>query len=529
MPNFQKLFMPFVLCKFVISLNSLNTLKRTCLIFVCFLFSLFLDAQNLWLNKDCRAIYEWQDKRNSKELLRYFKHKNEKYRRLAVLAFGSVQDTLAVPDLLKVLKNDQDFTVRAAAAYSLGQMRKPWLCSDLLKAYKANDDKLVRYELLEAIVKCATKEAIPFFEHVDLSNSYMHVEELYSKFAKGIFFSARRGFKSDSMIERLNSIKSSSPITAYVYHNLTKNKPKGANDTLLLKPVVTDKQCLDSLSRLADAYYKVKVLETWQVNPKVYYILAFSNEPHFLRSYCMEQYLKGKLKDTNVIHQCLTSNNLAFISMAAEKIRKDSINWDSARNVQYLLSAKKSLTMPRDFEAYVEIEKTLCYLQKKIYQYAPPTYNHPINWQYIEKLKPEEKVKITTDKGTMVMTCYVNEAPASVANFLLLVDSCYYSKKYIHRMVPDFVVQGGCPRGDGWGALNWTQRSEFSPNLNYKKGSIGLASAGKDSEGVQIFITHGFTPSLDGRYTIFAEITEGLEIIDQLNIGDQIISIERIL
>ena len=176
----------------------------------------------------------------------------------------------------------------------------------------------------------------------------------------------------------------------------------------------------------------------------------------------------------------------------------------------------------------MEIEKAVCQLEHRKYQYIVPEFNHPIDWKYAKKLQAIEKVQIVTTKGTMVMSCYVNEAPGSVVNFLKLVDQGYYNKKYFHRMVLDFVVQGGCPRGDGWGALNWTQRSEFSSVLNYKKGSVGLASAGKDSEGVQFFITHGFTPSLDGRYTIFGEITQGLDIIDLLQIGDMIISIQRI-
>ncbi|MBL7838159.1 MAG: peptidylprolyl isomerase, partial [Bacteroidetes bacterium] len=102
----------------------------------------------------------------------------------------------------------------------------------------------------------------------------------------------------------------------------------------------------------------------------------------------------------------------------------------------------------------------------------------------------DKLLKITTSKGEIVIKLKVNESPASVANFMKLVDSGYYNGKYFHRMVSDFVVQGGCPRGDGWGSLNWMQKSEFSNELRYQPGSVGLASSGKDSEGVQFFITH---------------------------------------
>jgi cyclophilin family peptidyl-prolyl cis-trans isomerase len=95
-------------------------------------------------------------------------------------------------------------------------------------------------------------------------------------------------------------------------------------------------------------------------------------------------------------------------------------------------------------------------------------------------------------------------------------------------MVSNFVVQGGCPRGDGWGSLEWNQRSELSSKLRYKKGSVGLASVGKDSEGVQFFISHNYAPHLDGRYTIFAEVIKGFDVINNLAVGDEIKRIERV-
>ena len=93
--------------------------------------------------------------------------------------------------------------------------------------------------------------------------------------------------------------------------------------------------------------------------------------------------------------------------------------------------------------------------------------------------------------------------------------------------MPNFVVQGGCPRGDGWGGEAYSIRSEFSPR-RYKTGSIGMASAGKDTEGTQWFITHSSTPHLEGRYTLFAEVVQGLDVVHQLEVGDTIISVEII-
>jgi cyclophilin family peptidyl-prolyl cis-trans isomerase len=121
----------------------------------------------------------------------------------------------------------------------------------------------------------------------------------------------------------------------------------------------------------------------------------------------------------------------------------------------------------------------------------------------------------------------VNDTPGSVANFMALADTGYYSPSLFHRVVPNFVAQGGDPRGDGWGGEDYSIRSEIGP-LRYQTGSVGMASAGKDTEGVQWFINHSPTPHLDGRYSIFAVVTSGMEVVHQLEMGDEIISIERV-
>ena len=121
----------------------------------------------------------------------------------------------------------------------------------------------------------------------------------------------------------------------------------------------------------------------------------------------------------------------------------------------------------------------------------------------------------------------VNEAPGSVASILKLVEDGFYNGKYFHRMVPNFVVQGGCPRGDGFGGVNYTIRSEFS-SLKYTSGAVGLASSGPDTESCQWFVTHCPTPHLDGRYTIIGYVIKGMETIHKLGVGDRMIKVERI-
>ncbi|MCU0288039.1 MAG: peptidylprolyl isomerase [Acidobacteria bacterium] len=140
-------------------------------------------------------------------------------------------------------------------------------------------------------------------------------------------------------------------------------------------------------------------------------------------------------------------------------------------------------------------------------------------------MKPGQQVKIKTAKGDIVIVLLINESPGSAANFVHLLKNKFYKDTYIHRVVPNFVIQDGCPRGDGWGAPPYSIGSELGP-LYYEEGSVGMASAGKDTEGSQWFITHSPTPHLDGRYTIFAKVVSGMDVVHKLEVGDKIITME---
>jgi cyclophilin family peptidyl-prolyl cis-trans isomerase len=129
-----------------------------------------------------------------------------------------------------------------------------------------------------------------------------------------------------------------------------------------------------------------------------------------------------------------------------------------------------------------------------------------------------------TTQGKIVFELHVEDAPGTVAGFVQLARQGFYTDKYIHRVIPNFVAQGGCPRGDGMGSTDYTLRSEFRLH-SYSTGTVGMASAGPDTESCQWFITHIPTPHLEGRYTIFAHVVEGLEHVDKLTIGDRILSV----
>lgn len=140
---------------------------------------------------------------------------------------------------------------------------------------------------------------------------------------------------------------------------------------------------------------------------------------------------------------------------------------------------------------------------------------------------PAEQVVVETTRGQIVLELFPDDAPRHVARFLQSVERKLYDGLTFHRVVPNFVVQGGDPLGNGWGDAGFSLRDEISPR-SYLTGTLGMPKAGKDTGGCQLFITHAPQPHLDGRYTIFGTVKIGMDVVDALEVGDRIISIRRI-
>ena len=133
--------------------------------------------------------------------------------------------------------------------------------------------------------------------------------------------------------------------------------------------------------------------------------------------------------------------------------------------------------------------------------------------------------RVSTTKGYFTMKLLPGIAPISVGNFCSLAAKNYFDNVVFHRIVPDFVAQVGDPTGTGWGGPGYTINSELSPT-DVSPSMVGMASSGPDTEGSQWFIMHNNFPHLYGRYTIFAEVTDGMDIVNKLDQNSKIISIE---
>jgi peptidyl-prolyl cis-trans isomerase B (cyclophilin B) len=138
------------------------------------------------------------------------------------------------------------------------------------------------------------------------------------------------------------------------------------------------------------------------------------------------------------------------------------------------------------------------------------------------------KVKISTDKGDMIAELYDNETPIAVNNFKDLIGKKFYDGLNFHRVIPNFVIQGGCPNGTGSGGPGYNIPCEVTaPKQFHDRGVLSIAHAGRNTGGSQFFICHNRqgTQHLDGNHTCFGKVNEGLEVIDAISAGDKINSI----
>lgn len=240
--------------------------------------------------------------------------------------------------------------------------------------------------------------------------------------------------------------------------------------------------------------------------------------PSALQAELAELYLKA-----------IEGGDPGVIGIIAGALADSTLGYNAfVKELSALESAQAKLSLPKDIEALQPLTDAITYLQGR--EKSEPlsnSYNHPIDWALVKSINKNQKVKISTTKGDITIVLFVEEAPGSVANFLDLANKKYFDGKFFHRVVPNFVEQVGCNRGDGFGSEEYSIRSEFS-RRRYKTGSVGMASAGKDTEGTQWFITHSPTPHLDGGYTIFAEVVEGMEFVHRMEVGDRILHVTRV-
>jgi peptidyl-prolyl cis-trans isomerase B (cyclophilin B) len=150
-------------------------------------------------------------------------------------------------------------------------------------------------------------------------------------------------------------------------------------------------------------------------------------------------------------------------------------------------------------------------------------------WFFCSDMSDIQDINITvnTNKGPLKIRMFAGDTEVSCASFLSLASNGFYDGIVFHRVIPNFMIQGGDPTGTGTGGPGYKFECECKPHLKHDKaGILSMANAGPNTNGSQFFITHGPTPHLDGKHTVFGEVTEGQDVVDSIGQGDTIESIE---
>ena len=130
-----------------------------------------------------------------------------------------------------------------------------------------------------------------------------------------------------------------------------------------------------------------------------------------------------------------------------------------------------------------------------------------------------------TDRGPIKVELAADKAPLTVANFVNLARRGFYDGLKFHRVINDFMIQGGCPQGTGTGGPGYKFEDEANNGLGHERGVLSMANAGPNTNGSQFFITHVATPWLNGKHTVFGKVVEGLDAVDAVKQGDTIKSV----
>ncbi|MBS1544845.1 MAG: peptidylprolyl isomerase [Bacteroidetes bacterium] len=415
------------------------------------------------------------------------KDKDAEVRIAAVLGFRHLASSVALPLIRKILQNERDYRVRVSALRALqnlvGEDRTGLLITalhDSSEMVAVAASEVVRNLGLPGIEDEARRATVMRVK-ANLLGAMLKAGSKDSMFSDlGTLLKVPNPYDRAAILSALGEV-SEPEMVRQVFSVLAET----ATDTIAAK--VTGSTAAQALVAL---------------NKK-----ARLPDSSFLRVY-RRIILSGDKVCAGIVCEALSDPNRSFRKL----IGKDS----------FLYEARKRYQMPRDIESMQPLEEAIAWMEGKDKpRFLKNEFNHPIVWESVRKIPEDQKVSISTNKGEIIMRLVVEDSPASVENFVSLTKQGYFNGKIFHRVVPNFVVQTGCNRGDGYGSEDYSIRSEFSAR-RYQRGSVGMASAGKDTEGTQWFITHSPTPHLDGRYTIFAIVEEGMGIVDQLEVGDQI-------
>ena len=469
----------------------------------------------------------WQDMRFMNSLAGMYVNQNTINRRMIAYAMGRYRgdwhaDTLKAERFLKHLTSETDTLCIVAAMPVVGKTISRY-ASSLIEKFL--NPKATSNELIIAACRAASNhswvDATPLLPLVKHSNTSV---------AETACFALEKKELNTENLAYLHSaeLELGVPMQGSLARLLHTHGERFPIDQWTAK--------LDAIADIYDRVHCIRTLGCSGTSATICLDRALKESNILLANAYVEAFIEShKQSDfpTNIdyalaLKELIQKYDIGITALCAAECRAIELKAEEKSMLNSTLNkALIPLQLPRELETANEIIKTLNAWGITPMEEKKAALNHPIDWNLVKSIPRKQQARITTKKGEIIIELHVEDAPGSVASFVQLVRSGFYDGKYFHRVVPNFVIQGGCPRGDGMGGTDYTLRSEFRLH-DYRTGSVGLASSGPDTESCQWFINHIPTPHLEGRYTIFGHVTDGMSVVDQIQIGDSIERIELI-
>ncbi|HMR86900.1 MAG TPA: peptidylprolyl isomerase [Saprospiraceae bacterium] len=435
-------------------------------------------------------------------LIEVFSREDDPNIRMALaLAFGNSKDIDFLPTLKSRLITETDYRVkcnivRAMANFPYAEVR------DILLSNLKNDNIHIASTAADAILINGIVEDVPEYVRYDTIGIPWQVRAKMNGAVlthTALYFTKSKTAFSQRVLKNLKESTDDYAKAAYV--NALSRDPY---NYILLGQLYTEEK--SQIVKIATLEGLGNILR----NPL--FFKAFGNG--FGR-------VKGEILATLI--SAVSSGDVGQIAVASTILKEPSLIFKEwIRDPAFMKEALAKLTLPRDIESYNELKSAISYIEGTKFEPEVVKHNHPIDWTFVQLSSDTTVAAIKTSQGLIRVKLDRINAPATVANFIALVNEKFYNNKIFHRVVPNFVVQTGCPRGDGYGSQDYTIRSELPQKYFDSEGYIGMASAGNHTESTQWFITHSPAPHLNGNYTIFGKVVEGMDIVHKIQVGDKI-------
>jgi HEAT repeat protein len=408
----------------------------------------------------------------------------------AVRALEKVGDKTAADALLELLSTSRDENLLSETIKVLGNLGDK-RASERLSRFLTSDSEILRGEALVALAKLKREGALEDLKELLKDESWY----VRAKVAEGL--AQLHGAEVERVLlvmtadrdRRVQMASLEAMGEAIDQKRIPGHRALKKLESILIESMdfALRSVCAEALAKTKDPRYIYPLIKSYKFTPR-------SNYSDLKRSI-----ISSLVKLTTADHVDVRIQNLLLEALAD----RDPIVRREAHE------AAKELSMDHKYDACVFQSKLTFGSYFQIYR------NHD------ELLR----ARILTPKGEIIIELMPQYAPRTVANFIHLTNSGFYNRRIFHRVVPNFVIQDGCPRGDGWGGPGYSIREEIN-ELEFHRGTIGMATSGKDTGGSQFFICHSSQPNLNGRYTAFGRVVSGMDVIDEIVVGDLIEKVE---